>query len=134
MPADITLLALTPHAHYLGKSMEITATRPGATPERLLSIPHWNFHWQQEYRLKSPVDLPRGTSLTMSYVFDNSAGNEHNPADPPVRVTYGLQSSDEMANLVLQVLPKTPAEGRLIGKAFADRHLQEVVASAELAA
>ena len=134
MPADVTLLALTPHAHYLGKSIEITATRPGGTPDRLLSIPHWNFHWQQEYRLKSPVDLPKGTSLTMSYLFDNSPDNEHNPADPPVRVTYGLQSTDEMANLVLQVLPKTQAEGRLVGKAFADRHLQEVVASAELAA
>ncbi len=132
LPADVRLLALSPHAHYLGKSMEITATRPGQTAEVLLSIPHWNFHWQQEYRFKTPVTLPKGTSLAMSYVFDNSAGNAHNPSDPPVRVKYGLESSDEMANLMLQVLPATRADGRVIAKAFADRHLQEVVASAEL--
>ena len=134
LPADVTLLALTPHAHYLGKAMEITATRPGQTPDRLLSIDHWDFHWQQEYRFKTPVDLPKGTSLSMTYVFDNSVENPHNPSAPPVRVGYGLQSSDEMANLMLQVLPKSGADGRMVAKAFADRHLQEVVSSAELAA
>ena len=70
----------------------------------------------------------------MTYTFDNSEANEHNPSVPPKRVRYGLQSGDEMANLSLQVLPARPSDARLLKQFFEQRHLQDVVAGAELAA
>jgi Flp pilus assembly protein TadD len=134
LPADVSLLALGPHAHYLGHQMLVTAKKPDGSVDRLLEIKHWDFHWQQEYRFVTPVPLPRGTSITMTYTFDNSDANEHNPTIPPKRVRYGLQSGDEMANLSLQVLPAQPADARMLKQFFEQRHLQEVVAGAELVA
>ena len=134
LPADVSLLALSPHAHYLGHQMLVTAKKPDGTVDRLLEIKHWDFHWQQEYRFVTPVALPRGTSLTMAYTYDNSAANAHNPSKPPQRVRYGLQSSDEMGNLTLQVLPSQPQDARVLRQYFEQRHLQEVVTGAELRA
>ena len=134
LPADVTLIALGPHAHYLGHQMLVTAKKPDGSIDRLLEIKHWDFHWQQEYRFVTPVRLPRGTSITMAYTFDNSEANEHNPSQPPTRVRYGLQSSDEMANLSLQVLPAVATDARMLRQFFEQRHLQEVVAGAELRA
>lgn len=134
LPAAVSLLALGPHAHYLGHQMLVTAKKPDGSIDRLLEIKHWDFHWQQEYRFVTPVPLPRGTAITMTYTFDNSEANAHNPSVPPKRVRYGLQSGDEMANLSLQVLPAQPSDARVLRQFFEQRHLQEVVAGAELAA
>ena len=38
----------------------------------------------------------------MDYSYDNSSGNLANPHSPPKRVTYGPESSDEMAELWFQ--------------------------------
>ena len=84
MPVD--LLSVYPHAHYLGKEMRVTATLPDGAVKSLLHIKQWNFHWQQDYRYVTPIPLPRGTTLTMRYTFDNSAANRDNPSHPPVRV------------------------------------------------
>ena len=49
------------------------------------------------------MTLPKGATIFMSYVFDNSTNNPVNPSFPPQRVKYGVNSSDEMAELWLQV-------------------------------
>jgi superkiller protein 3 len=41
----------------------------------------------------------------MSWRYDNSLRNPRNPNEPPRTARYGLQSTDEMAELWLQVLP-----------------------------
>ena len=51
-----------------------------------------------------PVSLPKGSVLTMHYLYDNSTNNARNPNHPPQRVRYGLQSTDEMGEMWLQVL------------------------------
>lgn len=131
-PVEVTLLSLYPHAHYLGHDMQVMATMPGGRTTRLLHIPHWHFHWQQEYRFTTPVVLPAGTTIEMQYTYDNSAANEDNPSSPPRRVTYGLRSTDEMGNLSLQVLPRSKADARLLTRAFLDRDKVANVASAEM--
>jgi tetratricopeptide (TPR) repeat protein len=131
-PVDVTLLSIYPHAHYLGRDIQVVATFPDGSSSRLLHIPRWDFHWQQEYRFVTPVALPRGTSLTMQYTYDNSAANADNPTSPPRRVTYGLRSVDEMGNLAMQVLPKVRADGRRLVKAFLERDARATVAGAEL--
>ena len=67
LPVAVELLSVYPHAHYLGKDMQVTATLPDGAAKSLLHIPHWSFHWQQDYRYVTPIALPRGTRVTMRY-------------------------------------------------------------------
>ena len=105
LPIDVDLLAIYPHAHYLGKDIQAFATLPDGTKETLIHIPHWNLNWQAVYRYAEPVRLPAGTQVSLRYVYDNSDENPLNPNHPPARVVGGNRSSDEMCHLWLQVLP-----------------------------
>jgi len=121
LPVAFDLLSVYPHAHYLATDMRVTATLPDGQAKSLLYIKHWSFHWQQDYRFATPVSLPAGTTLAMRYTYDNSAQNAENPHRPPVRVQLGPQSTDEMAELGLQVLPKSLADAATLVQSFVDR-------------
>ena len=86
------------------------ARLPDGRVETLLHIPDWDFDWQAEYRLARPMTLPAGTILEMRYTYDNTAANPQNPTVPPRRVRYGSRSTDEMADMILQVLPRSAAD------------------------
>jgi hypothetical protein len=92
---DVKVVSFMPHMHLRGKSMEFRATYPGGESEVLLSVPRFDFHWQMSYYLETPKTLPKGTLLTCSAAWDNSAGNPNNP-DPGATVVGGLQSEEEM--------------------------------------
>lgn len=106
LPEDVQLLAIYPHAHYICREMLAEARFPDGATKTLLHIPRWDQNWQAVFRYKQPVSLPRGTSVSMRYVYDNSSGNVLNPNDPPRRVRAGNRATDEMAHLWLQVLPR----------------------------
>ncbi|HEV2397840.1 MAG TPA: tetratricopeptide repeat protein [Candidatus Sulfotelmatobacter sp.] len=113
LPVDVDLLAIYPHAHYLGRDIHAFATLPDGTKKTLIHIPQWNLNWQAVYRYAEPVLLPKGTNVSLRYVYDNSDENPMNPNHPPVEVKGGNRSSDEMCHLWLQVLPVNfdPAKG-----------------------
>ena len=92
---DVLVYGMTPHMHLRGSRMKHEAFYPDGTKEVLLSVPHYDFHWQTLYRLETPKRLPAGTRLVVSGAFDNSLQNPHNP-DPSRTVQYGQQSTDEM--------------------------------------
>jgi Flp pilus assembly protein TadD len=119
VPGDVDLLSLYPHAHYLGKDMRVDAKLPDGTSRTLLHIAKWDFHWQQDYRYSSPVFLPRGTTIAMRFTFDNSNENPQNPHHPPIHVTFGGQSSDEMGNLGVQLLPRVSSDAAIMTRDFA---------------
>ena len=105
LPVDVDLMAIYPHAHYLGKDMQALATLPDGTKKTLIHIPQWNLNWQAVYRYAEPVRLPKGTTVSLRYTYDNSDDNPMNPNHPAARVRGGNRSSDEMCHLWLQVLP-----------------------------
>lgn len=105
LPVDVDLMALYPHAHYLGKDLSAYATLPDGTKKTLIHIPEWNLNWQAVYRYAEPLFLPKGTTVSMRYLYDNSEDNPMNPNHPPIRVKAGNRSTDEMCHLWLQVLP-----------------------------
>ena len=109
LPVDVDLLAIYPHAHFLLGNVEASAELPDGTTRPLLRIDDWDFNWQDEYRYAEQVRLPAGTTIRMRYVYDNSEGNRNNPSRPPTRVRFGPRSTDEMAELTLQVLPVDPS-------------------------
>jgi Flp pilus assembly protein TadD len=111
LPVDVDVLGIYPHAHYLGKDLEGWATLPDGQKKWLIRIPGWDIDRQSVYRYRAPVFLPKGSTVHMRYLYDNSANNVHNPHSPPVRVRAGNQSTDEMAHLWLQVLPVHTPQG-----------------------
>jgi tetratricopeptide (TPR) repeat protein len=110
LPVDATITSVYPHAHYLAKDMRVTAKKPDGSVETLLHIPSWNFNWQDAYLFRRPQPYKKGTTITMRYVYDNSASNPHNPSQPPRRVRFGSDTTDEMGELLVQVLTKSPAD------------------------
>jgi hypothetical protein len=110
LPVDLKVLAVLAHAHYLAKEMKGFATLPDGGRVPLLHIKNWNFDWQGDYRFARPLFLPKGSILKMEYTYDNSTNNVRNPNSPPKQVTYGEQSSDEMAELWFQVLVENAAD------------------------
>ena len=107
LPVDVNVLNVYPHAHYLGKRLKGMAHLPDGKSVTLIDIPQWDFNWQDEYRFAEPKFLPQGTVVEIEYHFDNSSENVFNPNDPPQPVSFGQQSTDEMAELMLQVVTKS---------------------------
>jgi len=132
LPVDADLLSLYPHAHFLGKEMSVSATMPDGSQRSLLHIRQWSFHWQQDYQLVTPVPLPRGTAIDMRFTYDNSDRNPENPHHPPVRVMAGQRSTDEMGNLLLQLVPRSPADRATLLRDVTSRQAAANVVGAEL--
>ena len=57
---------------------------------------------------RTPIALPRGTTISMRFTYDNSAANPRNPHRPPARVVWGQNTSNEMGDLWIQVVPRIP--------------------------
>lgn len=117
LPVAVRALGIYPHAHYLGKSIDAYATLPDGSRKSLIRIPHWDFNWQDDYRYAQPLELPAGTTLHMRFVYDNTSANALNPHNPPQRVRFGNLSSDEMATLAIQVMPRKPEDKPLLREA-----------------
>lgn len=110
LPVDVEVQAVQPHAHYRARDITGTATLPDGTARELIHIGDWDFRWQHVFRFEHPVRLPKGTTLSMRWIYDNSVANVRNPEHPPVRARWGQRSSDEMGDLWIQVLTKNEAD------------------------
>jgi thioredoxin-like negative regulator of GroEL/mono/diheme cytochrome c family protein len=107
LPVDVEVLAVQPHAHQRARRVTGIATLPDGTTRHLIEIDDWDFRWQHVYRFVSPLTLPRDTTLSLRYTFDNSADNPRNPVLPPRRVVWGQRSADEMGDLWIQLLARS---------------------------
>jgi hypothetical protein len=88
--------------------MKAVATLPDGSEKPLIWIPEWDFAWQEEYRFKDEIPLPAGTTITVTIRYDNSADNPRNPNNPPRRIRWGRESTDEMGSMTLMATPKNP--------------------------
>lgn len=92
---DMQITSLMPHMHMRGAAMEVKAVFPDGRKEILLNVPKYDFSWQTSYLLKEPVTVPKGTTIFVTGVFDNSTKNRYNP-DPASFVRWGEPTYDEM--------------------------------------
>jgi hypothetical protein len=125
LPVDVEVRGVLPHAHYLCKTMRGYADLPDGTRRWLIAINNWDFNWQGDYQYSTPLLLPKGTKLVMEYAFDNSAGNPRNPNNPAREVLYGSNTTDEMAELWLQVVMKSWADFETLSRALQPRYLRD---------
>ena len=128
LPIDVKAFGTAGHAHYLAKTMKMTATLPGGGVKTLLEIPDWDFGWQEQYQFDDYVALPKGTRLDVTITYDNSSANRRNPSTPPRRVTWGEQSTDEMGSVSLQVVSAHPGELPQLLQGFGE-HMRDVAAA-----
>src|SRR5262249_23493826 len=124
---DVEVQAVQPHAHYRAKDVTGTVTLPSGETKTLIHISDWDFRWQHVYRFQTPFALPKGTTLSLRYLYDNSAGNPRNPVQPPRRVFWGQRSADEMGDLWVQVLTKTARDLDTLADAYTPKMLSEDV-------
>ena len=112
LPVDVEVHAIQPHAHYRARRVNVWAAKPDGTRASLIRIERWDFNWQDQYRYAAPFWLPAGTTIEMEYVFDNSGANPRNPENPPRPVSWGWRSSDEMADVWIQVMTRSEEDRR----------------------
>jgi hypothetical protein len=94
-PHDAILYGITPHAHHRGSATSVTIRYPDGSEKMLLALPRYDFNWQYEYFLKTPLKVPAGSKIIARWTYDNSARNPQNP-DANRAVEWGEQSSEEM--------------------------------------
>src|SRR5688500_5036641 len=104
---DFSAMYIWPHMHYLGKSFLAYGLTPLGDTIRLTSVPQWDFRWQEIYKFKKFVRIPRGTVVHIEGTYDNTANNPFNPNSPPQYVfsSGDMRSKDEMLTLLLIFLP-----------------------------
>ncbi len=118
VPVPVALLRVSTHAHYLGKDLQAYALLPDGRKKWLIRIPDWDFNWQGDYEYRQPLELPAGSRLMLHYTYDNSAANPRNPNNPPRRVRYGLQTTDEMGEVWFQTLAGNPADRERLARDY----------------
>lgn len=104
IPANLRLLDIGSHMHYLGRESHIMAHLPNGKKMPLLSISDWDLNWQTGYFYREPVRLPKGTKIQARFRYDNSADNIANPHNPPREVRWGWGTDEEMCEAYLTVI------------------------------
>jgi mono/diheme cytochrome c family protein len=94
---DVTLNTMQPHMHLRGHDMTYVAKYPDGHEDILLSVPKYDFNWQNTYIPKQPYKLPAGTVLETVGHYDNSVRNRMNPM-PNRPALWSEQTWDEMYN------------------------------------
>ena len=114
IPADCALMSVFPHMHLLGKEVHATVRFPDGSVRSLLDISRWSFRWHDRYFYKEPFVLPKGSVVTCRWTFDNSADNPSNPFSPARDVRFGPNSTDEMCEFQLGLIPMNLGDESLL--------------------
>ncbi|MES1161362.1 MAG: cytochrome c [Bacteroidota bacterium] len=102
-----SLLYVWPHMHLLGKEYYAYAVTPDNDTIPLVHIPDWDFRWQELYKFKKLIRIPKGSVINMDCTYDNTANNPANPNNPPRGVfSFGdMSANNEMMTLLLIYAP-----------------------------
>ncbi|MEQ1727515.1 MAG: tetratricopeptide repeat protein [Vicinamibacterales bacterium] len=129
LPVDAEVLAVQPHAHNVGREMYAEALLPDGNVRPLITILDWDFRWQDVYRYVTPIALPKGSTIRMRFTYDNSATNPRNPFRPPRRIVWGQNTTDEMGDLWVQLVPARTVDLALLGNDIASKTRLEDIAA-----
>lgn len=108
LPFDISVLTINPHMHLLGKSFWAYAITLTGDTIPMIRINKWDFRWQYFYTYKKMLKIPRGATIHVEAVYDNTRKNPNNPFSPPRVVAEregSMRTSDEMLQFIVTYLP-----------------------------
>ncbi len=101
---DKSLIGFLPHSHLIGSSWELFFRNPQGDTVPVISIPQWDFNWQGMYKPTKMIKIPAGSVFFAKCIYDNTAANPSNPNIPPLTMTWGEGTEDEMFYFILQLL------------------------------
>ena len=102
IPFNLKIHYLWPHMHLLGQAFEASILQRKDTLP-LVRIPEWSFEWQEGYKFIEPLAVQKGSQVTITASYDNTANNPNNPFSPPQTIysTGLMETKKEMMTLVL---------------------------------
>jgi hypothetical protein len=92
---NASLITVAPHMHLIGRTYTVYSVS-GTDTTKLIRIPDWDFHWQGGYTFQKIIKLPSGAKVYGIATYDNTTNNMWNPNNPPINVTLGEKTEDEM--------------------------------------
>ena len=110
VPESGTIFSVLGHMHTLGKTFRLTLNKGTPQQKILLDIPVWNFDWQLNYELVTPLHVNAGDPVTMTCTWDRAK----DPNRPPEvhRVRRGHRGRDVLRHL--RAHPRRPVRADLI--------------------
>lgn len=120
VPVDIELYDITPHMHYIGKSVVIDVELPEGSVKNLLKLNDWDLRWQSVYTMRELTFIPKGSIIKADFEYDNSDDNADNPNYPSEEMYWGWGSEDEMCEVYFSYVPVEYEDyGEMIASSFA---------------
>ena len=115
LDTSISLIAIQPHMHLIGKYMEVYAITPANDTVPLVRVTDWDFNWQENYYFEKPVVLPKGTTFHIKGIYDNTTGNLNNPFYPPQDIYFNnrMKTTNEMFEFYIQSVIYRPGDEKL---------------------
>lgn len=114
IPTNATILGISPHMHLIGKSSKCFGVTPQNDTIPLISIPQWDFNWQTMYRFPQLIKIPQGTVIYSVTEYDNTSSNPYNPSNPPITVTAGENTTQEMLMYFFAFTSYQPGDENII--------------------
>jgi len=135
LPVDAEGVVIGGHAHLICTQMQLWITRPKSQErESVFWIDRWDFDWQNQYQYLAPLELPAGTKVDVELTYDNSSNNKNNPYDPPQRIRWGEESTDEMGSVSLLAVPRRESDAGALQAAIRQHRIASMARGARKAA
>lgn len=115
LTGNYTLLYAFPHMHLIGRSIYSYGLKP-VTNDTIpfVRINDWDFHWQDNFVFRNTLRIPNGTLFKAHAFYDNTSNNPDNPSDPPINVSLGESTLDEMMLVFFAYLPYQSGDENMI--------------------
>ncbi len=116
VPMSGTLVAVMGHMHTLGKTFRLTLDPNTPKSKILLDIPNWNFDWQMNYGLQTPLHVTAGEPIKMECSWDRSL----DPTRNPKYIVFAEGTEDEMCFGTYALIPddQNSSAGPLASSSF----------------
>jgi len=90
------LFGVMPHMHFLGSGYDFHVDNADGSQTCIARSEDYDFSTQPTYWFQTPITIPGTSTLSVSCTWDNSESNPHQTNDPPVDVTWGENTQQEM--------------------------------------
>ena len=115
-PVDGLAVAVSPHMHLLGKTINTDLIRPNGNTECLTRVDDWDFDWQRNYEFAESAAVPISISdeIRITCGYDNSPANQpvvNGVRRDPTDVTWGEGTYDEMCLDSISIITEFRGQG-----------------------
>ena len=114
MNSKATIFSVAPHMHLIGRSIKAYGLTPTNDTIKFIDIPKWDFHWQRTYSFIKPVIVQPNDKLWGEALYDNTTANPYNPNNPPLAVTKGEGTADEMMLIYFWFAAYKPGDENIV--------------------